>query len=403
MLEHAWVFLRQVGVQAAPAVKEVLKARDKAERRRAEAEENKRSAPEEVQEALRKAKLELRQLLAKDPDVHEYALGAVREKMKQYQYDPGSVPFELWQNADDAAVELELLGYADSQEKTLGGVAIIRRDSLSFAHWGRLINEFQGAEGRNFRDYGFDQDLEKMVVQSVSDKAVGKTVSVTGKFGLGFKSVFLVSDAPEVLSGNVDFVIRGGIYPVRLNPQRREALESELKRLAPEHWRRGTIIHLPLSANTRENAEKVWTPFHRLAPLLVVFSRKLKRLRLQCEDQGNTEMRWHPQSVTDGIEVGALEGLDAPIFCALVFSGRVGNDREQFLLGLGPDGFEPLPKDVPVFWVTAPTRATPDYGFAVNAPFEPDVGRVQLALNSRRNEELADELARLLSNQLHAL
>jgi hypothetical protein len=159
--------------------------------------------------------------------------------MEQYQYAAQSVPFELWQNADDAAVELEVLGYDNQPRRALGYVVLVEEQSIAIVHWGRLINEFQGAEGRDLRSLGFDQDLEKMIVQSVSDKTTGDTATaVTGKFGLGFKSVFLVSDAPEVVSGSLDFVIRGGIYPVRLDPRQRDELVEQLKYLAREHWRR---------------------------------------------------------------------------------------------------------------------------------------------------------------------
>lgn len=215
--------------------------------------------------------------------------------------------------------------------------------------------------------------------------------------------MFLVSDAPEVVSGSLDFVIRGGIYPVRLEEQRREALVAELKRLAPDHWRRGTIIHLPLRADGKTNPSEVMAVFQRLAPLLLVFSRKLKRLRLLLEGEAEREVCWRPEPIAQDIEVGNLPGLDAGISRALVFTGMLTRDRVQLLLGLGLDGFAALPPDVPTFWITAPARTTPDYGFAVNGPFEPDVGRVQLSLNSTRNKELAGELARVLADRLQML
>ena len=107
--------------------------------------------------------------------------------------------------------------------------------------------------------------------------------------------------------------------------------------------------------------------------------------------------------LADGIEVGELQSLDEDIPRALIFGVTTGNDRLQLLLGLDSDGFVSLPDDVPVFWVTAPTRATPGYGFAVNGPFEPDVGRGQLALESEKNRQLAEDLAAALSNRLAAL
>lgn len=405
VVEVAPAFLRQVGAHHTPAIKRVLKDWDAADRRRAEAEENNRHVPAEVQQDLAQTKQSLRELLAQNNETQQTTLAAVRGKMEQYQYAPSSVPFELWQNTDDALVELVELGYDTSRSATLGCMVLAEEQTFALLHWGRLINEFQGTEGRNLRDRGFDQDLEKMVVQSVSDKGeAGQTgACVTGKFGLGFKSVFLVSDAPEVLSGSVDFVIRGGIYPVRLDAERREVLLHMLEELSPDHWRRGTVIHLPLRADGKANVAALLQLFERLAPLLVVFSRRLKRLRLRRDGGAEVKVHWQPNPVVDDVECGKLLWLDDWVSNALVLIGATGGDRVQFLLGLNSDGFVPLPEDVPVFWVTAPTRATSGYGFAVNGPFEPDVGRVQLALNSRRNEELADELARMLGERLKAL
>jgi hypothetical protein len=98
-----------------------------------------------------------------------------------------------------------------------------------------------------------------------------------------------------------------------------------------------------------------------------------------------------------------VECLDGVVRNALVLARDVGCDRVQFLLALGTHGFVPLPDHFPVFWVTAPTRATPGYGFAVNGPFEPDVGRVQLALQSEKNRQLAGDLARVVPNRLAML
>lgn len=406
VVDAAQAFLRQVGAHQVDEVKAVLAAWNEADRRRAEAEEAGCPVPQVVHQQLDKAKKELRSLLAEHSQTQQAILATVERKIRQdYGYEPISVPFEIWQNADDAVVELAVLGRDQHSAVELGFVVQADANGFAFAHWGRLVNEFRSADGSDFLERHFDEDLEKMVVQAISDKRAGEQpgTAVTGKFGLGFKSVFLVSEAPEVVSGNVDFVIRGGIYPVRLDPQRRDALVADLQRLAPEHWHRGTIISLPFRRDVGPGAEEVLALFQRLAPLLVVFSRKLKRLRLQHGSQALPDFRWQPQCVAGGIEVGELQGLDAKVPHALVFNAKDRDDRLELLLGLGPDGLTPLPKDVPAFWVTAPMRATPDYGFAVNGPFEPDMGRVQLAFNSTRNQQLADELARMLGERLNKL
>ena len=80
------------------------------------------------------------------------------------------MPFELWQNADDAVVELDLLGCDCTRADDLGFVVEQGQRTIDFVHWGRPINEFKGAGGNDFRERGFDQDLEKMILQSISDK-----------------------------------------------------------------------------------------------------------------------------------------------------------------------------------------------------------------------------------------
>jgi hypothetical protein len=66
-------------------------------------------------------------------------------------------------------------------------------------HWGRPVNcyrrgSFEAARGQA---QGFDRDIISMLRLLASDKTSAQT---TGKFGLGFKSVLLVSDQPRVLS-----------------------------------------------------------------------------------------------------------------------------------------------------------------------------------------------------------
>lgn len=411
VVEAALGLLRQIGGNAHAGIKKALELWDEARRAEATADslgiESQRRMAEEKR---RNAKVEIRRLLETNSEAQRALLGEVRRKLEQYQYDKSSVLFELWQNADDAMCERERLDAITSIPSTAYALVFVKPDAVQFVHFGRLINEYRRPSSKSFDHLGWNRDLEKMVVQSISDKAEDGTrpgTALTGKFGLGFKSVFLVSDSPEVLSGSVDFVIQGGTYPIRLSQARRDTLVAELKELAPSHWRRGTLIRLPWRTDGEVKAEEVLSLFRRLAPLLVVFSRRLKRLRLQGQaGVEEIEVRWQPRGLAqdEEVECGEVSLLgDDKIRQALVLSRRIDNDRVQLLLALGDDGFVPLPDDVPVFWVTAPTRDPRGFGFAVNGPFEPDVGRVQLALQSNKNVQLAGELAVALCNRLGRL
>ena len=74
-----------------------------------------------------------------------------------------------------------------------------------------------------------------------------------------------------------------------------------------------------------------------------------------------------------GSQVGDFPGPERGRI--LVLRGR----SSATVLGLGQEGVQNLPPRLPTVWVTAPTRQVEKLGFAVNAPFDLDVGRSQLA------------------------
>jgi len=100
-----------------------------------------------------------------------------------------------------------------------------------------------------------------------------------------------------------------------------------------------------------------------------------------------------------GASVGMLRPLDdreCRVMPALVFRDAAG----ALLLALNQRGFLSLPVNVPTLWVTAPTREQTGLGFAVNADFELDAGRAQLARDTTRNFERADRLGWALGGSL---
>jgi hypothetical protein len=74
------------------------------------------------------------------------------------------------------------------------------------------------------------------------------------------------------------------------------------------------------------------------------------------------------------------------------------------LLRLDDDGFARFSPDVPTFWATAPTdpEQSSGTGFALNADFDLDIGRSQLA-TSPENQRILEALARALAHGLTRL
>ena len=125
----------------------------------------------------------LRDVLQTDSDVHHMLSERMKTRIGSAQYQPTSIPFELFQNADDALAQM-----STGSDAPRIFVVEVHDEAVRFAHWGRPINHPADAEGELKRSY--ERDLMKMLILHGSDKQVDPDdATVTGKFGLGFKSV----------------------------------------------------------------------------------------------------------------------------------------------------------------------------------------------------------------------
>ena len=123
-------------------------------------------------------------------------LSAVRGKIGDFGYSASRVLFELFQNADDAYRQHE----GDLRRTPVSVSSYCRHGSGGFrvVHWGRPINHL-GRDAEEGRRLGHDRDLLNMLLMNFSEKRPGD--DLTGKFGLGFKSVHVLSDSVGIASG----------------------------------------------------------------------------------------------------------------------------------------------------------------------------------------------------------
>lgn len=413
ILESAFFYLQQLSTRFESTIKELMKKWEEARHRKAE-EDNlmlhgKKEIERKADRELQSIRSEFEKLIKEEGDARNSIVKAVREKIgNQYQYQINSIPFELFQNADDAYVEQRDMLSTDQEKDHDNSDFVVTwgENELFFMHWGRQINQFShGAfSGQKGREKGYDRDLEKMLVLSSSDKFSDTDLNanrVTGKFGLGFKSVFLITDSPLVISGQLGFNIAAGFFPQRLGPDSFSILYSRLVESAPNR-QGGTIFCLPL--RTDVEIGNVIGQFKSLIPLLIVFSKEIKRCRMgPLNNDGELDFRWSPRPVRDveGITTGTLNLPDLKFEnkTALIFS----TDGGELLLGLDPRGCRMLPDEIPSVWVTAPTRELAKLGFVMNGPFDLDVGRAQLARDSTRNLELAEMIGQGIGDRLCSL
>lgn len=385
ILNSAWAFLDQLGSRRMHQLKALLKERERLEQRSAELQYSKTQNQDDhaLKEEYLRLGYNLRKLIEEDAKVQAETLLAVKEKMKGYQYSPASIPFELFQNADDAVAELAEMLETSHPPNDAATICISMRlinqsDDwrLSISHWGRPINQFCSGmfTAERGRDRGYHTDLKKMLLLSASDKSEREEL-VTGKFGLGFKTVFLVTDCPRVLSGDLGFEVVGGFFPKRLSSDDQQRLKKKLSEQKLRE-KNGTIVELDVGHNQAEQIKNGLTEFEAALPVMLAFSRSIKSCEIERQDSRVT-IRSEELPVP-GVKSASLFRIETsslvPFKRALVIrDGQKG----ALLIAMSGDGAMGI--RTPAYWVTAPTQAGDQSGYALNGDFCVDVGRTQIA------------------------
>ena len=373
----AQIWGRQLGVNKNSRVSQQLKAIDLEDRKAVSAREREAiDTATAAEDRVRTLQNELKVMVETDPETQQALLISVRQKIEDMQYVPRSVPFELLQNADDALTEWAELGSPLSEARTTVTVNLTE-SALLFTHYGRPINYYGDASGQA---RGFDGDLEKMLALLSSDK----DERATGKFGLGFKSTFLLSDRPAVLSGRLAFEVVGGVYPLLPQQERLDHFRAYQQRVDPPDVQDGTLVALPLR-DLAVGAE-VLSHFEQLAPYLLAFTRSIRRIQIRHGDMART-LTWQEKPESASVSLAGATVGKSP-FHALVLKG----EGFKLILPYKDTGFTSLPHHVPNLWVTAPTAERLGLPFLLNADFPLDPGRAQLARNEALFEPLFDQL-----------
>jgi hypothetical protein len=152
--------------------------------------------------------------------------------------------FELLQNAEDA------LGKRGDWHGSRKVAFTLNPTRLTLSHFGKPFDEAD--------------------VRSVCDIAEStKNEASIGRFGLGFKSVYTVTDLPEIHSGDEDFAIENYVFPKRLERSARAANETQ--------------IILPLKPEDTSAPPDITTGFRHLGPGALLFLRHIDEINWSVE------------------------------------------------------------------------------------------------------------------------
>ncbi len=272
---------------------------------------------------------------------------ALLEKIQNYGYREEGVLLELIQNADDALRER-------SEPKKRSVTITLHNRILSFSHYGRPINE------KNEGEASANNDLYSMLMLNRSEK---ESHSATGKLGLGFKSVFLLSEQPVIQSKALCFSIRNGMFPqeetMRLDQDDEITLFRLLiKREIPDEEMERRIFSRVLSA----------------AVLIPVFAHEIREFVININGDEET-FAYNPDASDRG--QGWIADYNAHVLC---FSDP--DSGIQLAIRLDAHNKPTLfPDTMPPLWHTLPTVSGLDWrlGYAINGPFSLNAGRSNIA------------------------
>ena len=224
--------------------------------------------------------------------------------------------------------------------------------------------------------------------------------ATTGRFGLGFKSVHLVSEKPSVVSGFLAFSIVGGLLPVE------ESLPNDIDNLQIADGRRATRIRLPL-IDTRGLIENMFHRFKYARPLLPAFARQIREVEVNGVNSYSGSSSFEPKNIegAPGWSIGAnlvvLPGHGQ--WRLLRFRPRDANQHsgsEALVVGLKEDIPKKFPSEIPFLWNVTPTSEGWNCGYAVNGPFKLDPGRTHISLDDPETLEIMRRLGSALGEGL---
>ena len=384
---HLPLTLEQLDVKESEPLQDALREAERAQRKREQA------LSEEALNIERQALNRLAALI-KEPQHQEFLWKRVNELMRRYGYGHDSVLLELAQNADDALAEATEIKGGPLPPATRRLLIRVHKHgstpTVDIMHWGRPINDTGGAAFPAGRERQWDQDLYFMMLMNLSGKpgeAPGESSSssTTGRFGLGFKSVHLVSSSPSVVSGFIAFTITGGLLP------QEQAVPD-----ATDSWmiegRRPTRVRLPLRLRPDVEAqtliERLFRRFAYARVLLPALARQVREVVVEGgPSPGVHRFDGRPIDGAPGWSVGGEIDLpDHPgRWRILRFrpkdAGRDDMGTAALAIGIReglPATFEP---EVPFLWNITPTSESWGFGYVVNGPFKLDPGRTHVSLD----------------------
>ena len=278
--------------------------------------------------------------------------------------------FELLQNAEDA------LRQRPNRVERPKSVSFALSDSgLRFSHYGKPFDE---EDVRGICEFG----------ESTKEKFTS-----IGRFGVGFKAVYAVTDRPEIHSGPEDFAIEEYVKPMAAAPIDR----------APDE----TVILLPFKSNNGSEHREVADALDYLGPSTILFLSEIEEIGWEKDGQPRSSITRKTEVLSPGVRRVRISRDSIASGEWLLFSrevsvvGQVNSaiNRVKIAFKLGDDGSIEAVNRSPLS-VFFPTSVDTGFRFLIHGPYTTTLARENVPWSHEWNKRLVRETAALLKASL---
>jgi hypothetical protein len=279
--------------------------------------------------------------------------------------------FEILQNAEDACASQILFK--------------LFRNRLEVMHNGRPFNE---------------EDVRGIC--GVGEGTKAEDLTKIGKFGIGFKSVYVYTIAPEVHSGNENFRIEHYVRPRAITPK-----------MVPIPWT--TLFVLPFDQGdiTPEAAcQEIGDRLRKLGTRTILFLRNIETIEYQLPHMNGRYNR-HQRNSQDAVRQIIVNSEDGRGENWIVFERYVSTpDNSKKVPVEIAYKLEANPADKPAqitginespLSVYFPTERDTRLGFLIQGPYRTTLARDNIPSDDKWNQKLINETAELVFTSLQQL
>ncbi len=277
--------------------------------------------------------------------------------------DPSHFIYEILQNAEDAGAQVVSLELC--------------KDSLDIYH--------------NGRDFNF-ADIDGVTGIGISTKK--SDLTAIGKFGVGFKSVFAITETPYIFSGDYKIKIEDFVVPV-------EVTDEQVQ---------GTLIRLPFNHKLRSTDEVfdlVRKKLENIGLKTLLFLKNIAEIKW-LSPYGEGHYVKEIKKLSDAKRVTIISEKDTEEYIVIDKPIKI-EDKElkvevAYKLSEDKNGKEVVSRDpdsrLVVFF---PTEKVTFLNFTIQGPYKTTANRENIPLDDEQNKAIIEETGNLIAESLSVI